>query len=72
MHDAKITDATASQQWQVSVKLTNPDVELSAALDLETGKPSSRTVNGEPIRLETFSVNDRDIASEILTPPGAR
>jgi hypothetical protein len=72
VHDAKITDATTAQQWQVSVKLTDPGVDLSAALDLETGKSSSRTVNGEPVRLDTFFIDDRDIATEILSPHGAR
>jgi hypothetical protein len=63
----KIEQARDDNSWDVRAAVPGAK-NLEAALDLKEGHPSVRRVDGRDFQPDLFSVNGRDLATEILTP----
>lgn len=64
---AKIDQKLKGEIWDVAARIDKtPDLE--SALNLKTGHPEIRRVDGKDYVPERFTVNGRDLAAEILDP----
>jgi hypothetical protein len=73
VRSATIADDIKGGRWTVTARVSDAvsqaALELSAGLDIATGSPVSRRINGAELPGGVFNLNGRDIAAETLGPP---
>jgi hypothetical protein len=66
IHSAQISDRATGQTWSVSAQFLAENLLLSAGLDLHSGRPIARQVNGTDLANDEFTINGNDIAGRLL------
>jgi hypothetical protein len=70
---AEIRENSDANTWDVTATIPNASPQsLESSLDLNTGAPAARRVNGAPYVPDRFTVNGRDISAQIFESSGAR